>query len=261
YIIKRDINYFNQALKFARKARELAPDSPEGYKGGIGHSYAVMGKYGLAYIEFKKALQKAPNSAILNFTTGFYYHRMGLYHQALKYCTRANELDPLLLLPYNTIARSFMYLKNYKQSARYLKKESDLFPDQPYLIRLYCTFYLRMKNYDKAEECIDKLEKGYVSFKSTTKTQKAILFAARGEKKKALALGAQSATVYSLLGMQDKAIAIMQKSLKKSEDAYNYLYLINNPHYDNLRDDPRFQKIVADARKIYEERLKKYRKM
>ncbi len=257
YIVTRDINYFNLALKFARKARELAPDSSEGYWGGIGHSYAMMKKYDLAYIEFKKALQKAPNSAILNFTTGFYYHRMGLYHQALKYCTRAIELDPLLLLPYTTIARSFIYLRNYSQSVRYLKKASEFFPGQTNLIRLYCIHYLRVKNYDKAEEYIDKLEKGKMRFRST-KAQKAILFAARGEKKKALAQKTQSSRVYSLLGMQDKAIAMMQKSLKKSKDAYNYLYLINNPHYDNLRDDPRFQKIVANAKEIYEERLEKY---
>ncbi len=257
YIVNRDIKYFNLALKFARKTRELAPDSPEGYGGGIGHSYSMMGKYDLAYFEFKKALQKAPNNAILNFTIGFYYHKMGLYHQALQYCTRAIELDPLLLLPYITKARSSVYLRNYGQSVQYLNKALDFFPDQKYLIRLYCTHYLWMKNYDKAEKYIDMLEKGEVSFR-TTKEQKAILFAARGEKKKALVLGVESCQVYSLLGKKDNAIKLMQKELKKKEDDYTYLYLINTPHYANLREDPRFQKIVADAKKIYEERLKKY---
>jgi len=50
----------------------------------------------------------------------------------------------------------------------------------------------------------------------------------------------------------------MQEELNQNMDAYGYLYLINNPLYDNLRDDPRFQKIVADAKEIYEERLRKY---
>ena len=105
--------------------------------------------------------------------------------------------------------------------------------------------------------CIDKLEKGVTRIK-ISKRQKAILLAARGEKKKALALGVESSQVYSLLGMKDNAIKILQKLLKRNEDAYEYLYLRNNPHYDNLRDDPRFQKIVENSKKIYEERLKKY---
>ncbi|MCK4890634.1 MAG: hypothetical protein KAS97_11935, partial [Candidatus Aminicenantes bacterium] len=210
YIFKRDINYFDLAFQFARKARELAPDSPEGYGGGIGHSYSMMRKYDKAYIEFKKAIQKAPNKAILNYTIGFYYIRMGLYHHAIKYCSRAIELDPLLLLPYITKARCFIYLRNYEQSARFLKKTSEISPDQPYLNRLYTILYLWMKNYDKAEEYIDKLEKGKISFQ-TTKYQKAILFAVRGEKKKALALGVESSSVNSLLGKKDNAIKLIQE--------------------------------------------------
>jgi len=39
---------------------------------------------------------------------------------------------------------------------------------------------------------------------------------------------------------------------------YTYLALENLPLYDPLRQNPRFQKILADAKEIYEKRLRKY---
>jgi hypothetical protein len=49
--------------------------------------------------------------------------------------------------------------------------------------------------------------------------------------------------------------------MKKSIDGgsfYPYLDLMNNPFYKNLRDDPRFKKIVAESREKYEEFSRKY---
>ncbi len=44
----------------------------------------------------------------------------------------------------------------------------------------------------------------------------------------------------------------------KNDYKYRYLVLINNPDYENLRDDPRFQKIVKQAKQRYEELVRKY---
>jgi hypothetical protein len=37
-----------------------------------------------------------------------------------------------------------------------------------------------------------------------------------------------------------------------------YMWLLNDPIYDDFRDDPRFQKILVKHKEIYEENLKKY---
>ncbi|MGQ9673846.1 MAG: TPR end-of-group domain-containing protein [Candidatus Aminicenantales bacterium] len=63
--------------------------------------------------------------------------------------------------------------------------------------------------------------------------------------------------VYALWGMKDEAIDAMQKSLSKG-GFYRYLALTSNPFHDNLRGDPRFDQIVAQEKKKYEDRSEKY---
>jgi hypothetical protein len=58
--------------------------------------------------------------------------------------------------------------------------------------------------------------------------------------------------------MKDEALAILQKALDQNKYTFRYLRLINSPHYENLRTDPRFQQIVAEAKSQYEERVRKY---
>jgi len=256
YIFEQNESAFNMAVKISEKIKKLAPDSAAGY-GSMAIVSFFKKEYDQAYDYSKIAIAKSPNSALLNYQIGFFSHKVGLYHRAIKYSTRAIELDPLLLHPYLTTSRSLLYSGNYKKAEYYLKKATDIFPDHPRLIDLFCQLYLRLKKYSQVQEWITRLEKVAPKYKNI-KRWKMILYAARGERKKALALQYQSSAGYALLGLKEEVLAIMQEELNQNMDAYGYLYLINNPLYDNLRDDPRFQKIVADAKEIYEERLRKY---
>jgi len=256
YIYKRNESDFTMAQKISEKINKLAPDSAAGYA-NMAWVFLFKNEYDRSYDYLKKAASKAYNSPFFSFGTGFFYFRVGLYHRAIKYCARAMELDPLLLHPYLTIIRSLIYSGNYQQAEYYLKKAADFFPEDPRIISFFCRFTLRVVRYDEAELWIKKLEKmnpesGYI------KKWKMMLYAARGERKKARALQYQSSDGFALLGLKEEALAIIQENQDKNKFYHEYLFFINNPHYDNLRDDPRFQKIVADAKEIYEERLKKY---
>jgi len=68
---------------------------------------------------------------------------------------------------------------------------------------------------------------------------------------------------YCLLGMKDEAIQNIYEGIKKGyhevkEEIYVYPYLTSNPLFDVLGDDPRFKEILAQAKKNYEEKVKKY---
>ena len=82
------------------------------------------------------------------------------------------------------------------------------------------------------------------------------LYAARGEREKALSLS-KGAAVYALLGMKDEAIRAMQIEISEGT-FYPYQRLINDPCLRNLRGDPRFEQIVSRAKQVHEEFLKKY---
>ena len=40
--------------------------------------------------------------------------------------------------------------------------------------------------------------------------------------------------------------------------AYPYLFLSTSPHFDNLRDDPRFEEILNKQKMKHEENLRKF---
>ena len=85
------------------------------------------------------------------------------------------------------------------------------------------------------------------------------MHANRGEKDEALSLWKNS-EVYALLGMNDEAIEHLEKEIaNRKNHPYCYYYLLlNNPFYDNIREDPSFQAIVNSEKKVYERELKKY---
>lgn len=69
--------------------------------------------------------------------------------------------------------------------------------------------------------------------------------------------------IIELLGMKDEAIqnielAIAQGLRETKTYPYHYRYLVNNPFYDSLRDDPRFQRIVKKQEEWYKENLRKF---
>ena len=114
------------------------------------------------------------------------------------------------------------------------------------------------KKYEEAKEVLTKAEKINPRY-SSVQYYKALLFAAEGEKKKALSLRKNGA-VYSLLGMKKEAIKYINKVIKRGNEhfQYSYLPLLNNHVYDNMRSDPHFEKILIIQKKKYEDRLKKF---
>ena len=63
--------------------------------------------------------------------------------------------------------------------------------------------------------------------------------------------------------MKDKAIDIIQDGIENGfahifDYLYSYLFLISNPYFDVLREEPRFIDIIRQAKITYEERLNKY---
>jgi tetratricopeptide (TPR) repeat protein len=97
---------------------------------------------------------------------------------------------------------------------------------------------------------------------------KAMYFAARGEREKALhTIGGVERSyqycitcAYSLLGMIDEAIQNIELGIdvgfeQEQHYLYSSLFLEKNPCFDNLRDDPRFLDILESRKAVHEERI------
>jgi tetratricopeptide (TPR) repeat protein len=148
-----------------------------------------------------------------------------------------------------------------EKAAIYIEKALEIEPDNFWSYLDQCLLFIMMKKYDKAKEPLaraEKIDPGYPG----SKFYRALIFAAKGEREKALSLR-KNGPVYSLLGMKDEAIKYIDDEIKKGKEHFQYSYipLANSALYDNLRDDKRFQEIVKKQKKKYEERLKKYGKL
>jgi hypothetical protein len=128
-----------------------------------------------------------------------------------------------------------------------------------------------MKRFDDAEQEIARVEKMLPDDRNV-KYHKAFLFAAQGDKEKALQLveGAERphqyciTCAYSLLGMKDVAIQNIRLGIDVGFEEvqhylYSYLMLEKNPCFDNLRDDPGFKRILYERKRIHDQRLREVR--
>jgi len=254
YQMSADENDIKQLIINAEKAYQLGPELGESNL-VKGYVHFRNGEYDQAFAKYRIALKKAPNDYAVQHGIGWSYYIIGLYREAAPFFEKAVELAPFFLWSKMNVAWCAMAVGEPEKAERYLREALALNPKNPFSLSYLANHLTYTGKVDEAEKLLGELARIAPEFFKLPMSR-AILFAARGEKVKALELY-ESPVVYALLGMKDEAIGFMEKSISKG-GSYNYLGLIGLPYYKALHGDPRFEKIVAQAKKTYEERLKKY---
>jgi Tfp pilus assembly protein PilF len=217
---------------------------------------------------FKRAMELNPNDAYMNYSCGWFMSvKKGLYNHAINFYTKAMELDPLSAAGYLGVrAKMFRLMGKFKLAEKDYQRILELEQKIPPALAMYAYMLYMMKKYGAAEELYTKLYKLYPDY-MFTRFLKALQLAVNGEKDKALDIKLEYEGGYNLkynlylfLKMKEEAIqssmeyAEKQKKIGKSI----YLYYQNFPGFDFLRTDTRFQRILAEHKKLYEENLRKY---
>jgi len=208
-----------------------------------------------AYKSLKIALRLNPNLAEANQSAGLFLWYLGLTDHAIKWFYRNIELNPFWTLSYSLSAICLLQLGRLEEAAAQLQKLAEIEPDlgagyeEGALLAIIRKEYAQADSVFARAERINPMRLAYY---------KAMLFAARGEKEKALALSQDNYEVYALLGMKDEAFRSLQRYREEHENESLYLYLRNFPLLTNLRDDPRFMALVKKEKKKYEENLRRY---
>jgi non-specific serine/threonine protein kinase len=215
--------------------------------------------YDGAYTHAKKALEANPNVSETNEVAGRFLRAVGLARRAIPYLAKAYELGPLLPQPARELAMCYFAVGSLDTAAFWYEKTLEIDPSASMARKQYAHILIYKNQLDRAEELIERAAR-IDSTARDLKYYRAYLLAARGERDRALAL-AQDEIVYCLLGMKEEAIRSIEKQAAEPHRrtrAYLYLWLTTDPATAPIRDDPRFQRIVAEQKKVYDEMLAKY---
>jgi serine/threonine protein kinase/tetratricopeptide (TPR) repeat protein len=256
YIFTQDPQDFMKVRQYIERADELDPEHPLTLAGKSWVDFG-RGEEKLAIEHLKKALAINPNIAELNFSVGVICRFAGLSRLAIKYLARAHELDPYYLFSLVGYAANHLFIGRLEEAGPLFEKAYAMGPDDPIVAEFYSCFCIMKGDYVKAENILLRWENNYPDSDDASAIR-AYLYAARGERDKALQISPRTywfAYVYAELGMNDEAVDHIKKYLDR-QVYLPYLKLVNQPVFEKLQDDPRFQEIVAIQKAAYEQRLK-----
>lgn len=243
-----------QVVTHGEKAYRLDPEYA-GSNLAKGFNHFLSGEYDQAFEKYRIAFEKNPNNHMICTAIGFSLSEIGLFETAIPFLLKSIELAPFYIFSRTILATCYRSLAEFEKSELYLKEALNLNPHNPFCLSHLAKHMIQTERYEEAEKLLAELEKVEPDF-WTLPEYRAQLYAAKGEREKALLLN-KGAVIYSLLGMKNEAILALHKEMSEGT-FYPYLKLINDPCFKKLRGDPRFEKIVSQARQTHNAFLKKY---
>jgi len=267
-----DQKYLDLMFHYFQKAYEIGPDAAEANL-GMGWSFFYKKENDKAYQFMKRAYELDPDNAEINHLIGAFFRSIGLYEQALSFYKRALKLDPKPLefdLWHEVLADCYSQLGRFEEAAAISGNALEIQSSR--ILYLSVAWQsIMLGQYREAYDQIAKAEK-LTPDSSSVRLYHGLFFASQGDREKALELISDKdkayryviTGIYSLLGMRDEAIRNIQLGIDigfadRGMYFYSYPFLMSNPCYDNLRDDPRFQEILQNEKVKYEEKVKRYR--
>ena len=260
--IKEDLNLMEENFK---RAVDINPGLAEAHL-GMGWVYFYKFDNDEAYNYFKRAHQKDPNNSSVNYQIGSFFYSIGLWKPAIKYYSKSLETNPLYINCHILLARCYSFRGEFDKAVNQIKKALIIEPDNRSLHLLHVNQLIMMKKLAEAE-----LELTKVKEIPPVQLFRAWIHAVKGERELALELikdyhdsyRISVTSIYSLLGMEDKAIEYIKKGIEMAlkeryAELYTYPVLNSNPYYDNLRDDSRFLEILDKEKQKHDEKMRKF---
>ena len=270
YVEQKKKEHLDLMFTNYEKARQISPELAE-VNLGLGWAYFFKEDLDRSYESFKRAYKTDPNNSEINYEFGSFLYSIGLYPQAIPFYHRAIDLDPSHTYIYIMLSICHLNSGEMDKSEASLQELLEKEPENIRAYFHYIRFYLFQKMYDKAQAMLSKVQNISPDYPDLEPFQ-AWLLAGKGEREKAMtiihSLPAYSydlPNVYILLGMEDEAIRCIRDGIENGFGEFftyifTYLFLVNNPCFDSLRENPRFHEIVRSEKAIYEVRLKKFGK-
>jgi serine/threonine-protein kinase len=229
------------------------------------HIDLIEGRSEEARQQIRRLLRRAPNEPSVHSVAAYVYRVSGQYERALQAWERLLKISPTdIVYATSNRARIYIYQLDWDKAEAELTLGLAFEPNHP-LLRAYVAVvdYYR----GQIEKATMELEE-ILSKHPELHSQKLFLaycYFARGEKERALELvddrvletaradqdiAYRLATVYALGNKADEAIDWLERSISMGNE--NYPWVLANPNWEPLRDDPRFNRILQDLKTKWE---------
>ena len=261
FIPIRDNRDFNHAEEMFKKAIKLDSTFSDAYA-GLANLYEHLGdqlpEYKLKRDSVLKLGKKvSPNSAYLFYAHGFRYMDERNIDSALYFFMTAHNIEP----------------DNQAFTIAIIDFLSRIGLDQiePLLIwsykELIAISIMVDNNLIEAHRLYEIAQN--ISSNIGLKNEKSLILAAEGKREQALRttksldVYSKSLDVYSVLDMKKEALNLIDSSSSATNfsggyNSFSYNFLTNAKQTEFIRDEPRFQEILAKAKIVHEEHVAKY---
>jgi len=204
--------------------------------------------------EYRRAIELNPNYATAHYHYSYLLAELGRFEEAIREATEALSRDPMSALLNAGLAFVLLLARKLDQCIEQALTATEVDPNMTLCYWILGTAYEQQGKYRDAIETHEKCIAlgGAVAF---SKVFIGRAYAKSGEREKAWDVlrelqelsktryvpSIASAIFYDSLIEKDLAIEALQRACENRET--NLVFLKVWPHFDNLRDDPRFQEI------------------
>lgn len=197
----------------------------------------------------RQAVEKSPNFGRARMWLANVLTTRGKFAEAESELLKLRESDPLSFGVLFTLCELYLYWRKPDETIKTINLMRELDTSEAMYNRLLATAYLRKSDFAQAKIIIDKDPDSYRSLLIIWLTKTGKTGEARTELKKLEA--AETGTtapfvigyLYAQLGEKDTAFAWLEKSYEMRQS--DLVSLKVEPALDNLRDDARYQKLLA----------------
>ncbi len=243
-----DQSRFEEALKYYTKLTELLPDSAYAYN-LLGNCYYQLKVYASAKENYYKAVEKDSSFYHSIYNLGLTAENMEMHDEAIKFFTKAIELNKDYEAAYKSLSDVFIAQKNYKEAARQLEILAEKQPTAANYMAVAYIYFDTIHDNIKAKEFallaagIDKNSDAAYSLAGLAEFNEGKEDAALQDFNQALAINTQNADTYNGIGRikiaqnnYEDALGYFETAIKLDPgftDAYNNLghcYFNMNPY-------------------------------
>lgn len=210
---------FNAAEQEFQKAIALKPAYATAHHWYAWH-LALLHRYDQAIAEMRKALNQDPLSVIINADLAELLAMAHSYDESIRQSQKTLELDPNFALAHNHLGQAYLQMHRNEQAIAELQKAVALSGG--------------------SATCVANLARAYAAAARRSEAV-ALLNDLKSRSNARHSYASEVAVIYASLGDADQAMAWLEKGY---EERFNPGVLIR-PGLDPVRQDPRFQNLVA----------------